>query len=105
MNSKMKHKKDRWYYKLVDGIQPVEGSDGIYYREPWIIVANFILKLLQPFSHKVWVVCAVSDVDDGDPHWTGYGFKRLDFIDGYFYRLKSHVISHKLMERYYKEEK
>lgn len=97
-------RKDRWYYKLAEGITPIEGSDGIYYREPWVIAVNFLLKLFQPFTHNVLIVCAVTEEDNGHPHWTGYRLIRYYFQDGYIDRLKLALLSYRVMERYYKED-
>lgn len=50
--------KDKFYYKLKDGVTPYPGSDGIYYREPWVIFANLILKIIQPWTDSpLFSVC------------------------------------------------
>ncbi len=98
----MNTKKDRYYYKLKEGINPVEGSDGIFYREPILIIVNFILKLVQPFTDKPFLLCSSTQKDDnGNPHFDGYSFRRVKVFDGYFMRLKSSIVSKNLVVKFY----
>lgn len=97
--------KDKFYYRLKDGITTYPGSDGIFYREPWVIVANLILKILQPWTDSPFLVCAASDSDDKDPHFDGYAVKRVRLGSGYFGRIKNSIFSGSIMVPYYKGDK
>lgn len=97
--------KDKFFYRLKDGIEPIPGNDGICYREPWVIVANLILKILQPWTDSPFLVCATSTSDGKDPHFEGYTVKRVQCVVGYFERAKDSIFSGALVVPYYKGDK
>jgi hypothetical protein len=96
--------KDKFFYKLKDGITPFPGEDSIYYREPWVIFVNLILKIIQPWTDSPFLVSALDD-GETDPHFHGYTVKRVQFGSGYFGRIKSSFLSGTLMVPYYKGDK
>lgn len=97
-------KNDKYYYKVKDNVVLAKGVDKIIYRVWWMVLVNLILKIIQPFTKKPFLICVKSTIDDdGNPHFDRYCFVRAYFRDGYFERIKGSLFSGRYAEKFYTE--
>lgn len=84
--------KNKYYYKIKNGFTSASGQ--IIYREPWLVAANILLKILQPWTKSPLLVNVISSVDvEGNPKFEGYSLKKTECFDGYFKRIKNSITS------------
>ena len=99
-------KNDKYYYKVKDNVVLAKGVDKIIYRVWWMVLVNLILKIIQPFTKKPFLISVESTIDDnGNPHFDRYCFGRTYFRDGYFERIKGSLFSGRYVVKFYTEAK
>ena len=97
-------KNDKYFYKVKDNVVLAKGVDKIFYRVWWMVLVNLILKIIQPFTKKPFLISVKSTIDDnGNPHFDSYCFSRTYFCDGYFERIKGSLFSGRYAEKFYTE--
>ena len=62
--------KDKFYIKI---------EDSWVHRTPLKVSINPILRLLQWFTDKPYVIASKTSWKDGKPHYTGYTFTKVKF--------------------------
>ena len=60
-------KNDKYYYKVKDNVVLAKGVDKIIYRVWWMVLVNLILKIIQPFTKKPFLISVKSTIDEGLP--------------------------------------
>jgi hypothetical protein len=81
-------KNDKYYYKVKDNVVLAKGVDKIIYRVWWMVLVNLILKIIQPFTKKPFLISVISTIDDqGNPHFDRYCWFESSFCNNDFIRI------------------